>query len=71
MKKICASCKTDRQVKFYDKGKTEFGTFKIGWSLCSDCYEREVSLEHDRQLELENEKSIAYYEDVASHGIKQ
>ena len=48
MKKICASCKTDRQVKFYDKGKTEFGTFNIGWNLCLDCYEREVSLEHDR-----------------------
>jgi len=52
MKNLCASCNTDQQVKFYEKGKTQFGTFNIGWSLCADCYETEVSLEHDRQEKM-------------------
>jgi len=45
----CASCNTNQSVRFYEKGKTQFGTFKIGWELCPDCYNREVNFEHERQ----------------------
>ena len=53
-KKLCASCNTDQQVKFYGKGQTQWGFFKIGWDLCVYCYDREVNMEHDRQERLHN-----------------
>ena len=54
MKKLqCASCNTNQNVKFYDKGKTQYGYFKIGWEFCSDCYNREVNFEHDKQEQKE------------------
>ena len=49
----CASCATDEQVQFYDKGQTQWGKFRIGWDLCVHCYDREVNMEHDRQERLE------------------
>jgi len=56
MRNRCASCATDEQVKFYDKGQTQWGYFKIGWDLCVACYDREVNMEHDRQERLELQK---------------
>ena len=54
MKKLqCASCNTDQNVRFYDKGQTQYGYFKIGWELCPDCYNREVNWEHDKQEQRE------------------
>jgi len=64
-KKLCASCNTDRQVKFYGKGQTQWGFFKIGWDLCVHCYDREVNMEHDRQERLHNKIEF----EVMEHGL--
>lgn len=55
-KKRCASCNTNQQVKFYEKGQTQWGYFKIGWDLCNACYDREVNWEHERMENLEISK---------------
>tara|TARA_R100001463_G_scaffold70090_3_gene123665 strand:- start:660 stop:833 length:174 start_codon:yes stop_codon:yes gene_type:complete len=55
-KKTCASCNTNEQVKFYEKGHTQWGSFKIGWELCNACYDREVNFEHDRMERVELSK---------------
>ena len=38
-----------KTLSFMTKAKTQYGYFKIGWELCSDCYNREVNFEHDKQ----------------------
>jgi len=44
--KTCADCgclsnyKGNSEVKYYDRGETEYGRFRIGFSLCDDCYNK-------------------------------
>tara|TARA_R110000823_G_scaffold4375_3_gene16917 strand:- start:140 stop:325 length:186 start_codon:yes stop_codon:yes gene_type:complete len=52
----CASCNINENVKFYDKGQTQWGYFKIGWDLCNSCYDREVNFEHDKMEKLEQSR---------------
>ena len=43
-KNKCADCgclsnyKGNSKVKYYDRGETEYGRFRIGYPLCDNCY---------------------------------